>query len=66
MSYSHRVSKSKPVTIVVRIEKSHCDFLVRRAEAAGVSLSEYVRKVFRSYMSRCACENKENDFDGRL
>ncbi len=66
MSYSHRVSKTKPVTIVVRIEKSQCDFLVRRAHAAGVSLSEYVRKVFRSYMVGVEYENKAHDIDGRL
>ena len=66
MSYSHRVSKPKPVTLVVRVEKAQCDFLARQAEKLGVSMSEYVRKVIRAYMARYDDENETHDFDGRL
>ena len=66
MSYSHRLSKPKPVTIVVRIEKEQCDFLARKSRSLGVSMSEYVRKVLKSYMTRLSDENKAHDIDGRL
>ena len=39
---------AKRATITIRLEADHRDSLVAAAQAAGVSVSEYVRKVARS------------------
>ena len=67
MTNYKRCTRPKPVTIVVRIEKEQCDFLARQSRALGCSMSDYVRKVIRSYMCmERGNENKTPDFDNQL
>ena len=51
-----KMSKSKPVFIALRVEKDQADFIFRHAQKMGVSMSEYLRKVIRSFM----VHNNEN------